>query len=160
MAIRLNAAPHLAFLGPEYLDLTRPPAGGGLYAILQPEPGSLDEFRVLYIGKTINFRERGFPRGHEHYRAWVRSTRPGWSEYLRIAYLRMQSEREMLELEAQLIRRVSPPCNDQHRPRFAHRLAAALAETSLQRGGSPAPQYGPRPLPPGSLRRLLRDGPP
>lgn len=158
MGIRLNAVPALSFRGPEYLDLTLPPTGGGLYAILEPTPVSLDHYQVLYIGKTINFRERGFPRGHEHYRSWVQAARPGQAQYLRIAYLPMQNEREMLNLEAQLIRRASPPCNDQHRPRLADGIAAALAGTRTQRTGSSPSLYGPRPLPPGSLRRLFRDG--
>ena len=50
MSITLHADPSLRFLGPDYLDLTRPPAGGGLYAILDPVPGEPGNYRVLYIG--------------------------------------------------------------------------------------------------------------
>jgi excinuclease UvrABC nuclease subunit len=89
------------------------PPTHGLYAIMvvdtsyRPRP-----YRVLYIGETENFQER-LTTGHEKYEDWKREAQGAALYYSYHWFHGTQDAR--LALEADLIRKLNPPCNVQLR---------------------------------------------
>ncbi len=104
---------NLEFLGPTSLDSVMP-RFGGIYVVLHTVLvglGLSTEKRVIYIGQTENFAERGFVTSHHAYERWVMTA---GRKNLSIAILPLASQHERAKLEETLIKHYSPSCNRIH----------------------------------------------
>lgn len=105
---------NLEFWGPTSLDSVMP-RFGGIYVVLHTVlvgVGLSTEKRVIYIGQTENFAERGFISSHHAYKRWVMAAAD--RKNLSIAILPLAGQQARAELEERLIKHYSPSCNRTH----------------------------------------------
>lgn len=103
------------FSNPIRLDSWKPPQTDGVYAILVQDVGSNEGWKVLYVGQTNNFAERGFPAAHHKYVCWKKQS-TGKSPYVAIYWtFGMEGWRELIE--SKLIFMYDPLCNEVGCPR-------------------------------------------
>ena len=75
----------------------------------------MDDGRIVYVGESGNLDDRGFLKGHDKYKCWLRVA--GAKKNLAIAFHPMpgSTQNRRKELEANLVRKLHPPCSDASR---------------------------------------------
>ena len=113
----LSVVPHGIVLGsgwefspPTLLAEWAPPARDGVYVILTLDSHAQSVVRVLYVGQTQNFEERGFPNGHHKAACWKKHA--GGKPLYVATFLTFGLEGWRRRLEASLLQTYDPPCND------------------------------------------------
>ncbi len=90
-----------------------PPESAGLYVILKPDLSSSPlPLKPIYFGQSEDLSERGFIKSHHKYKDWIKKV--GEEEHIFIAIHQMlgSSEEERKTIEAELIAKYQPVCND------------------------------------------------
>ena len=97
----------ISFSKPFPIDEWDPPKKAALYLILRKDDGG-----IIYVGESGNLDDRGFWKGHHNYNCWVRVA--GAEKNLAIAFHPMpgSTQNSRKELEANLVRKLHPPCSD------------------------------------------------
>ncbi|MDD4082020.1 MAG: GIY-YIG nuclease family protein [Sphaerochaetaceae bacterium] len=109
MGILFGTEQKYTFDGPAVLSTAQLPSKHGIYSIVVKAPSG--NYRVLYIGQTSDFSQRGFPDNHHAYNRWVAYV--GNKNDLLIALLLTTglSDDKRCEIEKYLISCHDPPCN-------------------------------------------------
>jgi len=90
-----------------------PPKSAGLYVILKPDLSSSPlPLKPIYFGQSEDLSERGFIKSHHKYKDWIKTA--GEEEHIFIAIYQMlgSTEEERKTIEAELIAKYQPVCND------------------------------------------------
>ena len=104
----------LKFKGYYYVDGDSLPEEAGIYCVYRADSNILKE--LLYIGQTDNIKERF--SSHEHYDDWEKHLIG--NERLVFSYASVLDEDERKRLEAALIFRIKPVCNEQDTKSFGY----------------------------------------
>lgn len=103
----------ISFTGPHMLSYCPTGNSSGLYAIMiKPDPTSApDTYTIIYFGESGNFEER-LSSSHHKYDCWSKRSGPDGEIYYGLHIMKNSTEEQRRELEAQLIERYKPVCND------------------------------------------------
>ena len=90
-----------------------PPKAAGLYVILKVDLSrSPMPFKSIYFGQTGNFAERGLLKSHENYKYWIKEAGSEDGIFIAIYIMLGSTEKERKTMEAELIDKYQPVCND------------------------------------------------
>ena len=97
----------ISFSKPFAIEEWEPPREAALYLIMR-----MDDGRIAYVGESGNLDDRGFLKGHDKYKRWLRVA--GAEKNLAIAFHPMpgSTQNRRKELESNLFRKLHPPCSD------------------------------------------------
>jgi hypothetical protein len=104
----------VSFEGPYSITNWNPPYRAAVYAIMmKPDSRSkLNTYRILYFGESGNLSDRGFYRSHHKYNCWIRNAGSDDNLYIGIHPMPNSTDEERKRIEAALIARYNPVCND------------------------------------------------
>ena len=101
------------FSEPTRIAKWEPPKAQGLYVILKPDLSSSPiPLKPIYFGQTRNFAERDFLKSHEKYKDWIREVIEEEQIFIAIYLMLGSTEEERKTMEAELIAKYQPVCND------------------------------------------------
>jgi len=99
------------FSKPRRIAKWEPPKASGLYVILKPDLSSSPiPLKPIYFGQSRNFAELGLLKSHEICN-WVKETEAEDGVFIAIYIMLGSIEEERKTMEAELIAKYQPACN-------------------------------------------------
>ncbi len=110
MAIELG---NVVFTEPVALSCWSARNVAGVFAVLAPDPeGRPQPFRVLYFGASGNLAAPGLICTHPAYPSWIKQAGSVFRLHLSVYAMPLSTLAERSAVEASLVQRYKPPCNE------------------------------------------------
>jgi len=101
----------IRFDGPYLLSTWKPPQRAGVYVIMMKDVYRLGKDKILYVGESSNFSERGFLTNHHKYDCWLKYAGSADNLYICVHLMPNSTHQQRKAIESALIEQYKPICN-------------------------------------------------